>query len=305
MNYATVNFLDDVLFGVAHLLGIDPTQDLLKDHARPWVMSINTRLRYAWEFWEWPEFTVTEERAFRQVWYSNVDYAAGEGEQSEVYYIPGDKYYRAITNPPVGTLPTNATYFEEIEANELDKYIAYEQYGKQAIGQIYGVYGSSPREATPALEWSSSPSGMGLDVSLWSGTTVWITYKPRPPQFSSYAFQSAAVYRRGNVVIDLDSGDCFMALIGGNNQGVEDGSYWLKQHFPYILSEYVKYAAASDNEDDVQTKAFLLNEAETFLHREVDRLIEQGQKLSYGPKPIYRVPLGTSAYFQNVYWRVA
>jgi hypothetical protein len=79
----------------------------------------------------------------------------------------------------------------------------------------------------------------------------------------------------------------------------------LKQDFPYILSEYVKYAAASDNEDDVQSKAYMLAEAESFLQREVDRLIEQGQKLHYGPKPIYRLPLGTSAYYRDVYWRVA
>lgn len=296
-----VNYLDSILYGVAHILGVDTTHDLLKDHARPWANAINTRLRYAWEFWDWPEFMVTEERALRQVWYTDVDYTSGEGDNSEVYYIPNDTYYRVTANPPVGTLPTNVTYFTPITFADLDRYIAYEQNGKQDIGQVYGIYNSSPRANVPTIQWGASPSGLGLDIGYLTATTIWITYKPKPPQFTSNTYSTTASYRRGDVVLDLDSGDCYLALRSSANNALNLPAYWLRQEFPYTLSEYVKYAAASDHADDVQRGDRLMSQAEEFLTREVDKQTESGQVHHYGPKLPYRMPLGLSGY-TPIYW---
>lgn len=297
----TVNFIDDVVYGVAGLLGIDETHDLLKDHARAWVRSINTRLRYAWELWDWPELTITEERAFRQVWHTDVDYTSGQGDNSEVYYIPNDTYYRVIHNPDAGTLPTDDDYFEPITFSDLDRYIAYEQNGKQDIGQIYGVYNGSPRTNTPTMQWTTSPSGLGLDIGFNTGTTIWITYKPRAPKFTSQTYSTTVTYSRGDTVLDLDSGDCFTALLPGTNQGVDETSYWLRQEFPYVLSEYVTYAAAADQSDDSPTRDRYLSQADDFLSREIDKLTEQGEVHRYGPKKPYRLPLGLSGY-SAIYW---
>lgn len=298
---ARINFVNDVVYGIAYLLGIDPAQDLLKDHARAWVSAINSRVRYGWEFWDWPELMVTEERALRQVWYTDVTYSSSQGENSEIYYIPNEKYYRAIEDPPIGTLPTNILYFHEIAFADLDKHIAYEQHGKQDIGQIYGVNNSSPRTNTPSIQWGTAPSGLGLDVSQLTGKTVWITYKPRPPQFTSSTYSNKTDYVRGDVTLDLVSGNCFLALSAGTDQALNLPSYWLLQEFPYILTEYVKYATAADMSDDLPTKDRYLAEAETFLTREVDKLTEQGEVHKYGPKKSYRMPLGLSAYTQ-IYW---
>jgi hypothetical protein len=307
--FSRINYLNDVVYGVANLLGIDTTYDLLKDHARGFSTAINGAFRYAWELWDWPELTVTEERALRQVWHSDVTYSSGQGENSELYYLPNETYYSVIGNPPVGTIPPGHSditvplsyYFAEIPFNELDKHIAYEQHGKQDIGQIYAVYGSSPRTNTPAWRWTASPSGVGLDVSLFTGTTVWITYKPRPPKFSTNAYKTTIAYSRGDTVLDLDSGDCYVALTASTGQALNLPAYWLRQEFPYILSEYVQYAAASDQADDVIMKQSLSTQADMLLYREIDKSIEQGEKHFYGPNRTgYRLPLGTSGFLWSV-----
>lgn len=297
----TVNFVSDVVYGMAHLLGVDPEQDLLRDHARAWVSAINSKVRYGWEFWDWPELTITEERALRQIWLTDVTYTSGQGDNSELYYIPNTTYYKVIGSPPVGTLPTDATYFEEIESADLDRHIAYEQWGKQDIGQIYAVHADSPRTFTPALPWVTSPSGYGLDVSVYSGNTVWITYKPRPPQFTSATYSASTAYSRGDLVLDLASGDCYVALASSTDQPLAATSYWLKQEFPYLLSEYVKYAAAADMSDDVQQKALYLEQANEFLFREVDKGMEQGESHHYGgSKYPVRWPLGTTNFLWSI-----
>lgn len=286
----------DVLNNIANLLGIDHTQDVNNDHARTWAAFINSRVRYGWEFWPWPEFTVTEERALRQVWYADVDYTIGD----EVYYLPNETYYAVTANPATGVLPTDTDFWEEIET--LDRYLEYDQYGKQLIGQIRAIYGSSPRLGTPVIEWGLSPSGLGLDLPYVTGNTVWITYTPIPPQFSSEQHDAGTAYLRGDTVYDLDTDSSYRALVDNTGHDVTDNQYWLLQEFPYILSEYVTYAVASDASDDVQTKAVYLAQAENFLTREVDKQLEQGQRMSYG-RPTYpqRWPLGTSGFLWSVY----
>lgn len=302
-----VNFKSAIINGVANLLGVDTQFDMLKDHARAWALSINTAFRYAWEFWDWPELIVTEERAYRQVWYNDVAYPRAQGENSEFYYIANEKYYRAkspsIGDPPIGTLPTNATYFEEILFSDLDRHIAYEQHGKQDIGQIYGIYASSPRLNIPALKWSQMPGGYGIDLPHYTGKTVWMMYKPRPQQFTSSTYSATVTYSRGDVVLDLDSGDCYVALLASTGHPVTETGYWLRQQFPYIFSEYVKYAVTSEQCDDLQTRDRWLNQANDFLYREVDKLMEQGEVHRYqtGRNP-QRYPLGLSDYMLT-YWQ--
>lgn len=300
MTYRTVNFLNDVMYGVAYTLGIDPTADLLKDHARAWAHSINSRVRYAWEVWDWPEFTVTEERALRQIWYTDVTYTAGQDDDSELYYLPNETYYRVTGTPPIGTLPTDTNYFEEIPIDELDRHIAYSQNGKQDIGQVYGVYGSSPRLNVPAISWTSAPSGLGLDVPWFTGNTVWLTYKPRPPQFTSLTYSTTTPYQRGNVALDLETGDCYIALQASTDKALTLSSYWLRQDFPYILSEYVKYAAAADQSDDIQTKDRLMEQAEDALGHEVNKSVASGQVHKWTGKTSVRLPLGTSGFLWSI-----
>jgi hypothetical protein len=297
-----VNFVRDTVNGMAHLLNVDPEQDVMRDHARAWVSSINAMVRYGWGFWPWPELEITEERAFRQVWYTDVDYTAGQGENSEVYYPPNQKYYRATRNPPVGTLPTNATYFEEITAALLDRHLAYEQYGKQDIDRVISIDNANPRTDRTALGWVLSPSSIGIDVPCTAGPTIWVTYIPRPPEFTSTTYDPTRSYRRGDLALSIEDdetyGHCYRTLTGGVGKGLDLGSYWLRQQMPYVIAEYVKYGASAEHAGDAQTKAGFQATAQNRLYDEVDKLLGQGQRFRYKTagawRPVCR-PYGCSA----------
>ncbi len=295
-----VNFARDVIHGMAAILGIDAELDLMRDHARLWCASVNSKVRHGWGFWPWPEFQVTEERAFRQIWHTDVDYQAGQAENSEVYYIPTGLYYRAIGNPPVGNLPTNDSdpvYWEAIAAADLDRHLAYEQYGKQDIDRVISIDSETPRTASSGIRWNIAPSGYGIDLGTEAGPTFWVTYVPRAPEFTTSTYDSTRLYARGDLVLDLTTGDCYRALRPGSGHAIDQASYWLRQQFPYVLSEYVKYAASSEHAEDLQTRIALLDTGMNSLRDEVDKLIAQGQRSRYRltvplVRPFY--PLGCS-----------
>jgi len=275
-----VNFARDVIYGMAHILQIDPEEDLMKDHARAWASAVNSHVRKGWGFWTWPEFEVTEERAFRQVFYNDAAYAPGQGELSEVYYPATKLYYRMTANAPAGTLPTDATKWTPFTAEELaERHLAYEQYGKQDIDRFVSIDNTNPRTDGSALPWDFAPSGLGIDVGWYAGPTVWVTYIPRPPEFTTNTYDSTKAYERGDLVLDLEKGDCYRALAAGTGQGLHLPAYWLRQQFPYVLAEYVKYAAAGEQGAQLQ------EDPENHLKREVDKLIGQGQVTRYGKRP--------------------
>lgn len=268
----TVNFRDDTLYGVAALLGIDPTVDLLTDQAVQWARFANSNVRYAWEFWDWPELTITEERAFRTVWDASLSYSTGE----DVYYIPTKSYYTAIVNTSSGDLPTDNTKFSPIASGALDTYIARFQRGKQNIGRVIAVYDRNPRLNAIALGWRYRPGPNGIDVPLTSGPTVWITFLPEPSRFTATPY-AAGTYNYEDVVYDPTSGNCYLSLVDNNTDALTVASSWLLQPMPYTISEYVKYATASDAADDMQTSAQFRAMADEKLHRQIDMLIEEGE----------------------------
>jgi hypothetical protein len=301
-----VNFARDIIYGIADLLGIDPTEDLLKDHARAWTSSVNNHVGRGWGFWPWPELEVTEERAFRQVFYTDVAYQAGQGEASEVYYPATEKYYRMTASAAAGTLPTDPAKWTEIGSDALDRHIAFEQYGKQNIDRIISIDPTDPRLFPGNHGWSSRPSSYGTDVLAAAGPTVWVTYIPRAPEFTTSTYDAAKAYARGDLVLDLVSGDCYRALAASTGQLLTNQAYWLREAFPYLLAQYVKYAAAAEQSGDAQEQAIWAGIADGRLKDEVDKLIGQGQVSFYGRKmTIPPKPFGVSWDYYRAYWASA
>lgn len=303
MSLREVNFVRDTIYGIAHLLGIDPEQDLLLDHARAWASAINNHVRTGCGFWPWPEMEVTEERAFRQVWYDDVTYAHGAGEESEVYYIPDATYYRTTATPTLGELPSDLGNWEAISAEEMDYHIAYQQYGKQAIDRFISIDNANPRTNDTRLPWGFMPSGYGVDLARSSGPTVWVTYIPRSPEFTAAPYSDTTAYARGDLVLDIAVGHCYRALRSSTGVALGNTTYWLRQVMPYVIGEYVKYAAAAEQADDVQLRATLAATADTRIKDEVDKLIAQGQVTFYGRRcTVPTKPFGVSWEYYRAYW---
>ena len=143
--------------GILRRAGMDPRGDaVLTDNGLAVSEHANARLRKAWFFWEWPEWTITEERAYRQIWNDTRQFylAGANGKPDEVFYIPNvlthsledAAYYRvkedAIGNPPLGTPPTDTDFWEKMD--QVESYVAFDQICRRRIGEVLEVFGIRP-----------------------------------------------------------------------------------------------------------------------------------------------------------------
>jgi hypothetical protein len=280
MSYPSVP-LFDVFKPVMRRLGLNPdTPDLASmDLALSVSDHINERVRKGWFYWPFPEFTLTEERAFRPVWNGSLQFYAGD----ELFYIPTFKYYRVTGNPPVGTPPTAPTDdFEEFTCT--DCYIAWNQVCRKTISSILAVYPANPDNGACYPRLPIRPSSRGINVYGDHGATVFVNFQRPVPRFTLQPFMQGRTYALGDLAFFPETKDCFIAT---NNAG----AYWQKVLFPEVLSEYVKggvYADClletdiGDSADKVQTRnakaAIAAAEAEENLTGEIDSLIAQGQR---------------------------
>ena len=142
-------------------------------------------------------------------WYEVGDTSsATKWSETGCYYIGArveynDKYYVCISEPTdsIGAYgnqpccfeinaidPTDTTYFAEIENNVFDRYIAYEQAGKDVIGTTLSVTLSDPRyNDTKPLNWREDREGIYIDPEGNSFNSVYIRYRLEAP---TYTFES-------------------------------------------------------------------------------------------------------------------
>lgn len=300
----------DVWREVISLHGIDPLKEVSPDLARSVMRCINKRVDYACKIWPWPEWLLTEERSFRPVWNQNDQYlrvSITDGQPDEVFYIPNTTYYKVLGSaggdPPVGTLPTDTAFFEEL--TPVDTFIAYDQRCKRSIGQAIGIYSQNPRVYNNGSNCPIDfrPSERGIDVPCGTGPTVFIHYKMPIPQYTIIPWVPGKFYDRGNLALDPTVGECFQAT-APNNAIPSDTSFWRRVPFLDKWMGYVTEGAFVDSmmdKDqgatatspyDVQAKQLLVQyhtaAAEQEIGSEIDVLSSQGQKFYwYYAKPRY------------------
>ena len=293
-----VNFLSDIVKPIAYEIGIDPENDLNKDHVAAWVGFINNYTRIGWEAWDWPEMDITEERAFRSIWNSSKAFLRNNRANlpDECFYIPSllgglNPYYIVNTaapiDPPIGTLPTNTTYFTPNTLS--DFYIDYDQDCRRAIGRVFGVYNANPW-TDPHFYFNARrrgpfwrPSDKGIDVRATTQYTVWVRFQVRVSKFTWVNYDPTHAYNTADIVFDPTSGQCFRALSPTTNNPPSNASFWGLIPMPYRLAQYVIYSAASCAAEEGEQQKFLMAKADECLSREIEKMIEEGQKF-----PTYR-----------------
>jgi hypothetical protein len=282
-----VNYRDDVVYCVAEELDLDVESiDFTKDRARQITNFANREIRKAWEFYDWPELDVTEERAFATIYadWKTFLRANGSGQPDILFYIPTVSYYRvkaaAPADPPAGTLPTDTDYFEEVTLD--DRYIGYDQGCRRAIGKILGVYPSNPRlNGAGRTRIPFRPSEKGIDVQT-ALNTVFVRFQIRPSKFTSKIYVAGGQYKKGAVVYfdskqnpDFD-GQCYRATADNNNIDPTNTGYWQLVPMPYILTQYVVYRVAARLAPDKDKKQELYALADEALDQEITSLYAQG-----------------------------
>jgi hypothetical protein len=300
-----------ILEPIAHHLGINPRQDMLVEDVASWTAFANLNLQTFLESWPWPEWTITEERAFRPVWNAGDQYhkATADAAADEFYYLTTPGYYRvkaaAPSDPPAGTQPTNATYFEPFTLT--DRYIATKQRCRRELGEVLGVYPGNPRTTcggggSVRRGLPYRPSEKGIDVCTGLDT-VWVHHKLIPPVFSAELYEPQRVYQRGEVVFWAADGEVYRSRKPADFYQDPASGYWYKISFPGFAAQYVIFKSASDACDDAAKAAKLEAMAEAALGREIDKRQAQGQRFTYqitaGVRP--GVAYGLSGWFYSCF----
>jgi hypothetical protein len=292
--------------------GINTRKQIPADLADTVVFHINDRVRTICLGWDWPEWTVTEERAYRQIWNATDQYLRMSAEDNlpeEVFYLgaafstggplgTGSGYYRVLStasgDPPVGTVPTNTTYWVPI--TPVDTFIAYDQRCRRAIGEMLGVYRHNP--LSPSCGHNGlmryRPSQRGIEVCGAGNPTTFISYKIPVPEYTITPYLIGKTYSRGDVVFDPVTNECFQAL-AATTAAPTDRTYWLWVPFLTKWEDYVVNGAFADGmmesdqhgDQDIQQRMVKKQEAEEratdSLQTEVDSLTSQGQILKWNP----------------------
>lgn len=312
-----------VLDAVLRRHSMDPRGDAISsDTALAATEHINARLKRAWFIWEWPEWTVSEERAFRQVWNEDHQYKRvnENGQPDEVFYMPhaadhtleNAAYYRvnpdASNDPPPGTRPPDVPpdmgtappppptqYWLRFIP---DTYVAYDQVCRRRIGEMLDVYADNPVTTKPPRCLAHKPSEKGIQIYDAGGLlTVFIKYLMPAEQFTTAPYIPNRSYPRGEIVYlpSNTSGECYLAIAQADiNHPPPDAAYWRHCLFPDVLAEYVKAGAYCDclrespsgegaDPTVLQRLALAEAEAEEELNRQINRLQAQGQTYQYLP----------------------
>ena len=297
---------------IIRMLGRDAKEDINDDLRDAVVDHINDRVQTIAQIWNWPEWNVTEERAFRQVWNANHQYkkvSDTDGQPDEVFYIPNTTYYKVNpdepVDPPVGTSPVAVTpghtYWVQLDS-PIDTYVAYDQVCKRAIGVVRGVYPMNPLLMNTGCGCSSPlkymPSEKGLQISQSSGPTVFILYSMPMPEYTMTPFVAGKTYPRASIVFDPTVGECFQALADTNSIPA-DANQWKRVPLLAVWENYVVWGAFKDclmeydpdGMADLQAKMVLAQNAEETCNDEiqyqVDILAAQGQVLRWKAFPRY------------------
>jgi hypothetical protein len=265
-----------VLDGAAARIGLDPTQTIQPSTASALTEYINTRLRFAWEAYKWPELSAIEKRQFRPTFDASATYATG----AEIFYL--GQYYRKTGTGAVGVLPTvTATWTSAATLTDFVRSIDFDQSFTAAsgttaatpIGEVMHVYRQDPRVARYAerINFWVTDSGAICGMTQFTSATpmeVFVEFTLRPSVFNTNSSSA-----------DL----------------------------PRVLSEYVKFASAADalREDGQFDKAGYMDGLATdALQKEIDIIeLKQGQTRLMGNRrelfpsnPMQKATAGPTAY---------
>lgn len=293
--------------------GMDPLSDSAQDTARSICEHVNERMETIWPL-SWPQFSRTEQRAFRQLWYDDHAYykSDADGYPDEFYWLDNETYYQvnpdAPTDPPMGTLPSDANYFIVLE--NVTPFISATQANQRQIGNVLGVYPSDPsfhlngcndisgqlyvdpvwKNPCNCRALSFRPTSKGILVTGSRPATVFVWYRPPIPQFTAVPFIPGKDYVAGERVYYPATGHCYRALAPNVNHLPTETVYWTVEILPKIFAKYIKAGAFADSMrdwkanagPDIQMRMGLASmadqEAEAAFEREMDKLSAAGRK---------------------------
>ena len=166
-----------VLDGAASRIGLDPTQTIQASTASALTEYINTRTRFAWEAYKWPELSCVEKRAFRAPYSASIEYPVG----SEVLFE--NNYYRKTLAGVAGVAPDttvawtdHAAIVYQVNAIVKKDKVFYKcvRVTTAAILVTNATYWSPYTFTTGAEAWSIATEPNESNFPVWSAVSSYI-----------------------------------------------------------------------------------------------------------------------------------
>ena len=279
----------EVLYSVASMMGLDPSANLETNAAMSILRYMDFRIREAWEFWDWTETLINDQRAFENAWNASSTYTIGQ----IVFYWGATgstgslTYYQALGSVGANVSPpTNPASWLSMSLGNvnLPLPLTVPTYGQTnptgglypEIGTVLDVTANDPyQNAIPVrVPWTRSAQGIQIfpQYTTWSQTpivlaggsviypysnfnTVFILHRQPYPGFATQEWVSGMSYTIGNVVFYQT--DSYQCIQNTNSQAPSNTAFWTLVPFPYIFSSFVREAVYGDllREDGQQEKA--------------------------------------------------
>jgi hypothetical protein len=270
----TVNF-EKVLEEAAAMLGVHPGEESYTDKLLTGLcQGVNRWLRIGWEYAEWPELMVVEERYYLADWNVVTTYDTGD----QCYY--GGAYWESLVNSNVGNVPAEGANWTA--ATDYDKVVSLDQEGLTPIGTVFSVSQRNPNTSSAPFFLGFALTSEGIQLSSLAPTSVFVRFRLQVPEFTVEEWdETETSYTTGSLVLASD-GECYVGLqavlVGTDPAGGAAPTYWQLVEFPAFLRDFVKLGVRADqlrvdNQDDKADAAE--NKAFEELVRQHDRLIGQ------------------------------
>jgi hypothetical protein len=254
MAVARTSTYESVLRGIANLGGVK-RQQLLSDVASLLFEYVNQRLRQGWEFSFWPEWTIVEQRYFREGLWS-----AGTYNFGDIVYYSTDEVYYEMTTAGTTTETPSSTATDWTEAGSFDRYVSYAQTGgsnttdSTEIDLVKEIYDQDPRTNQLVGPIHKKFTNNGVGPVSDTPDTIFIEFRERISDMSgmtewdateTYAVGEWVYYQGSTTPLAGEAYKILVATAAGEDPQDTPASF-AKFNFPYILADFVKRGALSD-----------------------------------------------------------
>jgi hypothetical protein len=234
-----------ILYAIARRVGLEPTGDdanLSPSKSREILEFMDTRLKEAWELYDFVETTFVEERAFSPDYDPSVSYSQGD----MVWDWCSRYYYSALVPTIGGSLPNPAVW--KANVSPYPRTILWQQPGHTPIGTPFTAWNKNPYTDQTRIPIPLLLSNNGLEFSLSPVTqTIWLQFRVPYPSIGLDQWNSTEIFNTGDACYYGE--DTYLSLIDNNlNHTPPDVSdaNWQQFRIPWVFRGFVTQAAFAD-----------------------------------------------------------
>lgn len=252
---------------------MDPTQELQANVAAALAGYVDTRIRMAWETYDWPFSRGLEARVYADRW-DEID-ADDLFVGDVVFHLGG--YWMALTDDPADEPSDESDEWQS--ASPTRRVIGLDQPLQTPISEVLDVWTADPAgsETARRLDFTLGPDG--IELGACAPNEVWVSFSRRVARFTAELWDPAKAYAEGALVYYPEAEDCFICLAANTNVapplGALSSAKWQRQELPYELAVYAEFGAwadalAEDEKDDKSARREA--RAEEALANEYDKV---------------------------------